>query len=454
MMRRTVLRWAAPGLGLLALLVGGPLGAAAQGAEGFKGTFGALASADAVRVTWLVPHAPVSDTVFDAGGPSAQATLDSLGASQAWASYPYPGENVVTGPAIIAGASGGQINLPAYPFWVGSDYPTTPKAESGNGPYGLKAQSTDTSSIGSATVGLTSDAQGTVGLARSVASTVAGPDGVTSEATTEVTAFAVGPLRIASVVSKAKAVYSASGQITRDADTQVTGVKVGETPVSLTAKGLVIGSASVPADIKPVADALAQAKIGLEFMPRQDSDTGVVAPAIKVTQRDDSGGSITYVLGRTSAFAQGEGTEAPAASGPSDESSTSSAAQPDAAAATPAPGPAAPAAEDPAPIARAAAAIPETTPVLQAPVSFVLPEGAGTTVDRATATAPPPPTIVQLASGLGAPLAHSDGGRRRAALGLLISSGDTTPMFLVLTLGLAAGLGVALVLGRVGKKTQ
>jgi hypothetical protein len=126
MMRRTVLRWAAPGLGLLALLVGGPLGAAAQGAEGFKGTFGALASADAVRVTWLVPHAPVSDTVFDAGGPSAQATLDSLGASQAWASYPYPGENVVTGPAIIAGASGGQINLPAYPFWVGSDYPTTP----------------------------------------------------------------------------------------------------------------------------------------------------------------------------------------------------------------------------------------------------------------------------------------------------------------------------------------
>jgi hypothetical protein len=450
MMRRTVVRWAAPGLGLLALMVGGPLSVAAQGAEGFHGTFGALASADAVRVTWLVPHAPVSDTVFDAGGPSAQATLDSLGGSQAWAAYPYPGENVVTGPAVIAGASGGQINLPAYPFWVGSDYPTTPKAESGNGAYGIKAESTDTSSVGSATVGLASDARGAVGLARSVASTIAEPDHVTAEATTEVTAFAVGPLRIASVVSKAKTVYSATGEITRDADTQITGAKVGDTPVMLTAQGLVVGSSAVPANIKPIADALAQAKIGLEFMPRQDSDTGVVAPAVKVTQRDDSGGSITYVLGRTSAFAQGEGTEAPAAAVPADESSTSSAAQPEAAAPAVAPEPAAPPG-DPAPLARAAEASPVTTAGQDAPVSCVLPEPAGTAVDRPTAMAPPTPTVVQLASERNGTVANSGRGRRRAALGLLINAGDTRPMFLVLTLGLAAGLGIALVLGRLGK---
>jgi hypothetical protein len=167
-----------------ALLVAGSLGPPAAGADGFSGTFGAVAAADAVRVTWIVPHAPASDTVLDAGGPSAQATLDSIGGSQAFASFPYPGENAVTAPALVAGASGGQINLPAYPFWVGSTYPVAPKSESSSGPYAIKAESTDTSSASSASVGLDSNGQGSLGLARSSASTVAAPDGVTSQANT------------------------------------------------------------------------------------------------------------------------------------------------------------------------------------------------------------------------------------------------------------------------------
>ncbi len=309
---------------LLAGLVVGPLGlSSAQGADGFAGTFGAVASADAVRVTWIVPHAPASDTVLDFGGPSAQATLDSIGGSQAFASFPYPGENAVTAPALIAGASGGQINLPSYPFWVGSTYPVTPKAESGGGPYAIKAESTDTSSTSSASVGLDSSGQAALGLAKSQASTVAAPDGVTSQASSEITAFAVGPLKIGQVISSAKAVF-ANGTVTRDAATKVNGAMVGETPVAFTEKGLVIGSSPVPADPKPIVDALAAAKIGVEFMPRQDTETGVVAPTIRVTQRDDAGQSITYVLGRTSAFAQGEGAEEPVTADPPDESSTSS----------------------------------------------------------------------------------------------------------------------------------
>jgi len=220
-MRRFARLLGAPAL--LAGMVVGPLSPAAHGADGYKGTFGAVASADAVRVTWIVPHAPASDTVLDLGGPSAQASLDSIGGSQAFASFPYPGENTVTAPALIAGASGGQINLPSYPFWVGSTYPVAPKAESGSGPYSIKAESTDTSSESSASVGLDSNGQAALGLAKSHASAVSAPDGVTADAATQVTGFAAGPLRIGQVVSTAKAVFSAAGMVQRTADTRITG---------------------------------------------------------------------------------------------------------------------------------------------------------------------------------------------------------------------------------------
>jgi hypothetical protein len=448
-MRRSISVLAGPTL--LAAMVVGPLGLAAHGAEGFSGTFGAVAAADAVRVTWVVPHAPASDTVLDAGGPSAQATLDSIGGSQAFASFPYPGENAVTAPALIAGASGGKINLPAYPFWVGSTYPVAPKAESGSGPYAIKAESSDTSSAASASVGLASEG-GSVGLARSAASTVAAGDAVTSEANTEVTSFAVGPLRIGQVLSKAKAVFSTAGAVARDADTRVTGMMVGDTAVALTAKGLVVGSSPVPADPKPVEDALAQAKIGLEYMPRQDTDTGVVAPAIRVTQHDDSGGSITYVLGRASAFAQGAGTEAatpPAAdaSAPADQPPPS---------ATVAPEPAVAAAE--APLSTADAG-PLPGEQVDLPTSFVLPDPGPTAAPAAgdVAAAPaaaPAPTVIRLAADSGAAAAPRRDNRRLAAARLLISTGDSRPMFFVLAAGLAAALGLVLAVGRLGKKVR
>jgi hypothetical protein len=426
---------------LLTGLVVGPMGlSSAEGAEGFAGTFGAVASADAVRVTWVVPHAPASDTVLDFGGPSAQATLDSVGGSQAFASFPYPGENTVTAPALIAGASGGQINLPSYPFWVGSTYPVTPKSESGSGPYTIKAESTDTSSTSSASVGLDSNGQVALGLAKSQASTVAAPDGVTSQASSEVTAFAAGPLKIGQVISTAKAVFS-GGTVTRDAATSISGAMVGDTPVAFTEKGLVVGSSPVPADPKPIADALAAAKIGVEFMPRQDTETGVVAPTIRVTQRDDAGQSITYVLGRTSAFAQGEGTETPATAEPADEPSTSpgetepSGVPPPVAAVTPSP------AEFTLPSEQA----PDAPRVIDAAVSFVLPDPGPVPAVTEVHAPPPPPTVVQLAAG---------GRGRKAAFGLLISASDTTPMFAVLLIGLLAALTGAVLMGRLGKKTR
>jgi hypothetical protein len=466
-MRRHAVRLGSPFLlaWLVAATVAGPLSLSAHGADGYHGTFGAVAAGDAVRVTWIVPHAPASDTVLDFGGPSAQVTLDSIGGSQAFASFPYPGENAVSAPSLVAGASGGKINLPSYPFWVGSTYPVAPKAESGSGPYAIKAESTDTSSTSSASVGLDSGGQGSLGLARSSASALSAPDGVTAQAATEVTSFAVGPLKIGQVLSTAKAVFSTDGTVTRTADTRVTAAMVGDTPVAFTDKGLVVGSSPVPADPKPISDALAQAKIGLEYMPRQDTDTGVVAPAIRVTQRDDSGGSITYVLGRTSAFAQGAGTPEPSASSSSSSSGDAASDASGAGASHGSPPPTSPGNADPATSFAVAppTSAEEATGGIAVPTSFVLPDSetgnpAGTTrsgsgaVDPAART-PAAATVVRLASGNGVA-----GGRardtRRVAARLLVTASDTAPLFWVLALALASALGTALFLRRLGSRMR
>src|SRR5581483_3110993 len=260
--------------------------------------------------------------------------------------------------------------------------------------------------------------------------------------------------KIGQVLSRAKTVFSGAGTLTRDADTQVTGMMVGDTPVALTAKGLVVGSSPVPADPKPVEDALAQAKIGLEYMPRQDTDAGVVAPTIRVTQKDDSGGSITYILGRASAFAQGAGTDTPAATPDASTSADQASAGSSDGAATP-----------PAPAAGQAASLTPAAPEpvagdagqVDVPTSFVLPDppvaaGPATTAVEAT----PAPALIQLAAGgsgraAAAPVATN---HRLLAARLLVSASDTTPMFVVLAAGLLCALGSALVVRRLGKRMR
>jgi hypothetical protein len=277
---------------------------------------------------------------------------------------------------------------------------------------------------------------------------VAAPDGVTSQANTEVTSFAVGPLKIGQVLSRAQALFSADGEVKREAETRVNGAMVGDTPVAFTDKGLVVGESPIPADPKPIEDALAAAKIELEYMPRQDTDTGVVAPTIRVTQRDESGGSITYVLGRTSAFAQGEGTPDPPSQG-SDDAATVT--ESEGATDLDSGGP--PAVADtglsPAPSAPGEA----VTPAVEIPTSFVLPDAPA--IDPPV-TARPAPAVVQLASGRN--VAGAVGGPARdtrpVAARLLISASDSTPLFLVLALGLVSALGTGLFLRRLGSRMR
>ncbi|MEW6471230.1 MAG: hypothetical protein AB1679_03080 [Actinomycetota bacterium] len=278
--------------------------APAAGESRFSGTFAGLAAADGVRVTLVQPGVTLTKTLVDLGGPSAQAAVNSLGESRAFASFPYPGDTVAGAHGLLRGA--GNIPAPAYPLYISSDHPAAPQAEAGDGPYRLQAQSTEAASKSLANVGLRIEGLGDLGLSRSESSVESTAERVAAHARTETSAFSVGPLRIGRVLSVADIVLGQDGLLTRNASTTVVGAMVGNAPVEITAGGVsVAGAAGPAADLGAVNEALKGAGITVELLPKAESPTGVTSPALRITSQDKSGSAITYVLGRASASVEG-----------------------------------------------------------------------------------------------------------------------------------------------------
>lgn len=289
-------------------LAAGPLTAGAAEAGGpYQGTYSASASADGLRVTMTLPAAPLSNTVADVGGPTAQAVLDSNGASQAFASFPYPGANLAVAGGLVKGASNGQIPAPDYPFYVVAYNPAVPEQDVGSGPYAIRAESTGTSSQGTATAGVKTPGVGTVGLAEAKAATQSSSAAVLGSASSRLTGLAVGPLEIGELVSSASTSLDRDGKLTRLAETRLVAAKVGLTPVVLDANGLSAGGTAAPAaDTKSAQEALAQAGIAVKLFPKEETATGVVAPIVRITQTQaQSGATLTYTIGGSAAFVQG-----------------------------------------------------------------------------------------------------------------------------------------------------
>jgi len=296
-----------------AVLIGATLAAgslAAGAAEGdgpYQGTYQASASADGLRVTMTLPAAPLSNTVADVGGPTAQAVLDSNGTSQSFASFPYPGANLAVAGGLVKGASNGKIPAPDYPFYVVAYNPAVPEQDVGSGPYAIKAQSSANSSQGTATAGVKTPGVGSLGFAEARAATQSTTAAVVGSASSRVTGLAVGPLEIGELISSASTSLGSDGQLTRTADTRLVAAKVGLTPVVLDANGLSAGGTAAPAaDTKSVQQALAQAGITVKLFPKEETATGVVAPMVRITQTQaQTGATLTYTIGGSTAFVQG-----------------------------------------------------------------------------------------------------------------------------------------------------
>ena|GEM_PF-6039472 len=251
--------------------------------------FSGEATASGVRVTVRAKDTPITNTPFDAGAPTAYAQLDTIGGSNAYAAYPFPGAVFQSGPGLAVGLlnqSGVPVpSPPNFPNYVASDA-TTPSSESGSGPYHLKATSSPGRAEAVATGGIRSDGGGSVGFATatSTVESLGATAGAVASAVSRVESVVVGPLTIGSVHSSVTVHLAPDGTATPKTDLAVTGVRIDGVPVAVTQDGLAAAGAAVPFTTDPaLTGALARAGLTVELVAARHLDKGAVAPAVRIT---------------------------------------------------------------------------------------------------------------------------------------------------------------------------
>lgn len=193
-------------------------------ADSTLASFTGLASAYGAEITVTNPSIPLLPAVQGAG-PVAQASLDSLDNSQAFASFPYPGEGLAGAGAFFSGIFG--LPLPSYPLYVSTT--TAPSTEDGGAPgISLQADSQHNQAQSVATVG--SGVPGAVSRAQVVDSSSAGA-GLAARATATFTGLGVGGVfTVFGGMSAATAEYNGSEIIVKSdlrvADLAVPGLHI------------------------------------------------------------------------------------------------------------------------------------------------------------------------------------------------------------------------------------
>src|SRR5438477_1700681 len=118
-------------------------------------TLEARATAEGGRFGFAVPGFAVVEQIIDGGGPVADARIDALGNSRAFAALPYPGDHAINGPSNVAGLAG-LPSPPAYPFYAGSTYPLQPDSSLHQPGWDLHARSEEFASEATAAGGAAS----------------------------------------------------------------------------------------------------------------------------------------------------------------------------------------------------------------------------------------------------------------------------------------------------------
>jgi hypothetical protein len=301
-----------------AITTGGP--AAAEGGCESLPEYSALASATGARTDvalqgQLVPGA-------EAALPAAQALLDSIVGSRAFAGAPYSAtasDNIGAGsgaPGNIPGI-GGALGPALAPFFVPnsvpvfavSSHPTTPSASKPVPGGSIEAKSAAQSSEAKAVLGSASE-QSAVAATSSTGKVVC-----TAESSLEAVAKnaasgidIANTLRISSVQSHAKVVVAQDGKRTLEGSMSIDGAAVNGQAVSITEKGIVVGTAATPVP-DGVTPALKAAGIEVQYVTSvKDESTGsVLSPGlvVRLTQTVPSLGPVTYTYSFGRAFARG-----------------------------------------------------------------------------------------------------------------------------------------------------
>ena len=248
-------------------------------------SFSALATAEGLRISTFAGGAPVTSEPAEGGSPIARAVLDSLGTSQAYASVLYPGDALVSVPGLVAGASGGQVNLPSYPLIAASDRTTAPEAEVAGPGATMRASS-------SATRSLATTAAGTVTATALTEMNVGGE--VVSSSESVVTGLFSGAIKVGNIRSTAKVVLGPDGTVTRSSAFEVSGLEVAGVKVAVGRDGLVLGkdTAALPsaADLEK---ALAEAGIQLRLLAAVETEDAIEGQGLEITFTRETGSAVT-----------------------------------------------------------------------------------------------------------------------------------------------------------------
>jgi len=192
------------GLGALPLFA---LAESASADDSFS-TFTGLAAANGVSIRFSNDSIPVAPTP-EVSGPVAQASLDPLGSSLAFASFPYPGDTLVASPKLVGGVFG--VPMPAYPLIVSTS--SIPETQTGGAAgISLRADSQANESEASSAVG-DPNGVGSSSLAQVVNNSGSGR-GLTATASTESTLSQVGGVfSLQGVRSSASATTDSAGVV-------------------------------------------------------------------------------------------------------------------------------------------------------------------------------------------------------------------------------------------------
>jgi hypothetical protein len=258
------------------------------GAAGARRALEARAAAQGVRVRYTVPAYLVVEEFMDAGGPVAESLVDSTGRARSLASFPYPGETVVT----VNGAAsvlGGVPVPPLYPLYANADYPVTERSEvtDPTGSYLLRAVAGRGTADGLATA-RSGGADGPVASVTAQTAAVLDEEATTTvTAETSATGLAVGDvLRIASVKSRSVTRLGVADQAPAPTtELVVEGARVGGQAVTIGPDGVhaVPGGTGGSQPSQDPGGALKQAGIRVRTVSAEPVQGGAAADMLEIT---------------------------------------------------------------------------------------------------------------------------------------------------------------------------
>lgn len=242
-------------------------------------TYSALAEATGTRLIFTNESIPLN-VAPQIQGPTASAKQNSLQQSDAYAAFPYPGEEVAGVPGVVGGVAG--VPLPAYPFVISTSFGDGARQLSYPG-IELRSESAESLTQATATGGSTgAGATSSVRIARD-------GDAIVAKATTDADALRIGDtVVIRGLHATASAARDSAGKLTRTSTLAFS---------SLTVPGLVVsaqdakftvtsGTGAPSATDVPVSDvvkALTQAGYPTTYQAAKDTPDGIVGASLQIT---------------------------------------------------------------------------------------------------------------------------------------------------------------------------